>query len=315
MILFIITACSPKADKLVGVNYVDIVQVGDKISLSYYRTNPLKRESRGKPVRTEVNCRKGRSPTALWVWNFRDIYKNKDRFRNTVHRYGVKRIYLQHSGELTPSVIREIEKLGLEVFLLDGGKDIVLNFPLDRLDYLGVRGLQVDIEPYLNWDFNLKREDYVSKYVDFIRRLKSGLGKKYRLSVVIPFWYDSIHYKGKSLTEHVFMYADEVVVMAYRSSLERVLSTASEEIYLSHKYRKPLWIGVELTPQKDEHHHIYRVSRKKLEFVGSYRVKGDMLVFPHDRAILLKSIKCEGIKGFVLHSYRSIKTEELTSVK
>ena len=310
----LLLSCSPRVSKLEGVNYIDIVRVEDKISISYYRDNPLKPSKRVDKKRYRVICSVGSSPIALWVWNHRDIKKDWETFDRVVKEFGIVRVYLQVSSEIDKNFVQALKNRGLEVFLLDGGKEVSLNFSPEYIKELSPDGFQIDIEPYLNWDFKLKQERYLGNYVKLLKALKREL-KPIKLSVVVPFWFDSLTYRGKPLINYVFTYADEVVVMAYRNSLSKAVELVGEEIDLAKRYRKELWLGVELHPQKDEHHNIYRVGRYRLERVGGFKVRGSMLVMPYKEAVRLKFIKCKNVRGFVVHSYSYIKKLKVNSVK
>ncbi len=307
VLLIFAPLCLLAEGKLEGINYIKITQVEDRISISYYKENPLNPKESGErfPGIPVPECKGGSSLWALWVWNYKHIDSEPAKLSRVVKELGIKRIYLQLSDKLTQEKLDRISSLGVEVFLLDGSRDVRPNFPVDFVNSFKVSGFQIDIEPYLKPDFNIRRDAYLEKYVRMIRDLKAGLKGK-RLSVVVPFWYDKLSFKGKSLLEHILPHADEIVVMAYRNDFKEVLKLSAEEVYLAERYGVPLLIGLELHSQKDELHRVYRVGREGLILVGSYKVKGEKLTFSKEKLREIKGLKCKGVHGFVIHSFGAL---------
>lgn len=302
-VLFIlIIGCASKTSKLEGINYIDIVQTGSRISISYYSENPLKGKEEGRIQKIGVRCYRGTPHISLWVWKYEDIEGNWKTFLSVVKRWNVRRVYLQVSDRLSKEHVERLKSLGLEVYLLDGGRDTRINLNKSILESLEASGIQIDVEPYLNPDFNVRRELYIREYVNMLKSLRNDLGNV-KLSVVIPFWFDKYTLAGRPLLDYVFEHADEVVVMAYRSSIEEALRLSREEIELSKRWGKKLYVGFELHRQKDEIHNIYKVEREGLRLVGRYKVRGDRLTLPMEKAKRLKLLSCKGVDGFVLHSF------------
>ncbi len=300
ILLLLIAGCS---QKLRDVNYIDISPSERGLSISYHRENPLKEEE--KPVKLPPpECSEGEGFVALWIWDLRKLERRWKDLVSAVKRLGVKRVYLQLSRRLKREHIEKIKDMGLEVYLLDGGRD-GLNFPVSYVKKFPADGFQIDIEPYQNPDFNLRREWYARKLLEEIRRIKRELGNV-KLSVVVPFWYEKVPVGKRSLIELIFEEADEVVVMAYRNNLSEALKLSGEEIALGKKLGKPVLIGLEINPQRDEKHYVYKVGERFLELVGIYEVKGKRLTFPRDKVVDLKSVACDGVKGFVIHSFEAL---------
>ncbi len=304
--IFFIVACAPKVEeKLKGINYIDITVVENKVGISYYSENPLKEQGKEEKVKeTDIRCSKGEPYVGVWVWNAYGLKRRFDEFREFVRRYKVKRVYLQISKHVDDKLIKDLKNLGLEVFLLDGGREIKLNYPVEQIVKYDIEGFQVDIEPYLNWDFNLKRERYLSDYVKFLKEIRRKLKDK-KFSVVIPFWFDKFRVKDKPLLHYVFKYADEVAVMAYRNNLKDALKLSREEIEYAKRYGKDIFIGLEFHRLKDEYHYVYKVGKYKLIPAGQYVVKGALLTFPKDELSNVINIECNGVKGFIIHSFEA----------
>ncbi len=300
ILLLLITGCS---QKLSGVNYIDISPSDRGLSISYHRENPLGRKER--PVKLPPpECSEGEGFVALWVWDLRRLERRWEDFVSAVRELEVKRVYLQLSRRLKREHIEKIKDLGLEVYLLDGGRD-GLNFPVSYVRSFPADGFQIDIEPYRNPDFNLRREWYARRLLKEIRRIKEELGSV-KLSVVVPFWYEKVPFGSRSLIELIFEEADEVVVMAYRKSLSEALKLSGEEIALGKRLGRPVLVGLEINPQKDEKHYVYRVGERFLEPVGTYEVKGERLTFPKEKVGELRNLVCDGVMGFVIHSFEAL---------
>ncbi len=289
--------------KLEGINFIKITQVEDRLSISYYKDNPLREEGKAvSPVDRSPVCGEGKSHWALWVWNARKLENRWEAFLRTVKDWDIDRVYLQVNEALEQSLLDRIKALGLEVFLLDGSRTYSLNFPPEFLGKFEVDGVQVDIEPYLMPDFNVKKEYYLREYLRVLNELKPAIRGK-RLSVVIPFWFDKLKLGEKPMLEYIFEVADEVVIMAYRDNFEEALNLSKEEIAMGGTYGKPVFIGFELHKQKDEIHRVYRVDRNGLVHIGTYKVRGSKLSISKEKLKSVRNVECKGVSGFVIHSF------------
>ena len=183
-------------------------------------------------------------PTAIWMWNNRLVPGHEGEVVERLTANGIGRVYLQiddDPGRFLPFV-EAANKKGIDVFALDGDPGYVQNpEPLLRRitkvatlapTAAGVTfaGFQVDIEPYLNKDFALRREFYVTGYLELLSRLKKHGGIP--LSVVVPFWFDTIHVGGTTLLQKVVEVADELVVMSYRTNSAELLAVSMTELGL-----------------------------------------------------------------------------------
>ena len=300
ILMVLIAGCS---QKLKDVNYIDIVPSERGLSISYHRENPFREEEKSVKL-PPPECSESEGFVALWIWSVRRLERRWEDLVSAVKSLGVKRVYLQLSRRLKKEHIERIKDLGLEVYLLDGGRD-GLNFPVSYVKNFPADGFQVDIEPYQNPDFNLRRGWYARRLLKEIRRIKREIGSV-KLSVVVPFWYEKVPVGNRSLIELIFEEADEVVVMAYRNNLSEALKLSGEEIALGKKFGKPVLIGLEINPQRDEKHYVYKVGERFLELVGTYEVKGKRLTFPKEKVGELRNLACDGVRGFVIHSFEAL---------
>lgn len=270
-------------------------------------------------------------PSGIWMWDNRPVPGHEAEIVGRLVLNGIGTVYLQiddDPGRFLPFV-EAANKKGIDVFALDGDPGYVRNPEplLRRISAVAAlartssgaafAGFQVDIEPYLNRDFAVRKEYYVSAYLDLLSRLKKQGGIP--LSVVVPFWFDSIHVRGATLLQKVVEVADELVVMSYRTNNVEMLAVSMTELGLAEKLGKPVRLGIELGRIPDERHiELEPVSRpgdirmggmwwKKK---GDYTVPGDRISFKKRKnelsAYMATPIPFRSFGGWVLHSYEEL---------
>jgi hypothetical protein len=270
-------------------------------------------------------------PQGIWMWNNRLVPGHEEEIAGRLVSLGIGRVYLQiddNPGRFLPFV-KAARKKGINVFALDGDPGYVTNPEplLQRISKVAAlahtssgvtfAGFQVDVEPYLNKDFALRKEYYVSAYLKLLSRLKEHGGIP--LSVVVPFWFDSIQVRGTTLLQKVIEVADELVVMSYRTNNAELLAVSMTELGLGEKLGKPVYLGIELGRIPDERHvELETVSgagdiqlagmwwKKK----GEYTVSGDRISFKNRRnelpEYMAAPIPFRSFGGWVLHSYEEL---------
>ncbi len=270
-------------------------------------------------------------PHGIWMWNNRLVPGHEEEVVGHLVSHGIGRVYLQIDDDPGRFLlfVEAAGKKGIEVFALDGDPEYVKNpEPLLRriskvanlarsASGVTFAGFQVDIEPYLNKDFGLRKEYYVSAYLDLLSRLKERGGIP--LSVVVPFWFDSIQVRGATLLQKVIEVADELVVMSYRTNSAELMAVSMTELGLGVKLGKPVRLGIELGRIPDERHvELEAVSapgdiqlagmwwKKK----GDYTVSGDRISFKNRKnelpAYMAAPIPFRSFGGWVLHSYEEL---------
>lgn len=270
-------------------------------------------------------------PHGVWLWNNRLVPGHEADVIKRLLSNGIGRVYLQINddpGRFLPFV-EAAHKKGIDVFALDGDPGYVEKPEalLGRIAKVAklkhsasgaaFAGFQVDIEPYLNKDFALRREYYVSAYLELLSRLKKQGGMP--LSVVVPFWFDSIHFRGTTLLQKVVEIADELVVMSYRTNSAELLDVSMAELGLGEKFGKPVRLGIELGRIPNERHielepasdggdiHLAGMWWKKKR---DYTVSGDRISFKNSTkalpAYMATPIPFRSFGGWVLHSYEEL---------
>lgn len=270
-------------------------------------------------------------PHGIWLWNNRLVPGHEDDVVGRLLSNGIGRVYLQiddNPGRFLPFV-EAAKKKGIDVFALDGDPGYVrkpepLLRRIAKVANLArtssgatFSGFQVDIEPYLNKDFALKRDYYVSAYLELLSRLKKQGGMP--LSVVVPFWFDSIHFRGTTLIQKVIEITDELVVMSYRTNSAELQAISMTELGLGEKIGKPVRLGIELGRISDERHiELESVSGAgDIRLAGmwwknrrDYTVSGDRISFRNRTdelpGYMATPIPFRSFGGWVLHSYEEL---------
>ena len=270
-------------------------------------------------------------PHGVWMWNNRLVSGHEEEVVGNLVSHGIGRVYLQIDDDPGRflNFVEAASKMGIEVFALDGDPEYVKNPEplLRRISKVATlarsasgvtfAGFQVDIEPYLNKDFSLRKEYYVAAYLELLSRMKKQEGLP--LSVVVPFWFDSIQVRGATLLQKVIEVADELVVMSYRTNSTELMAVSKSELGLGVKLGKPVRLGIELGRIPDERHvelvafsgpSDIRLAGKWWKKKGDYTVSGDRISFKNRRnelpAYMAAHIPFRSFGGWVLHSYEEL---------
>ena len=267
-------------------------------------------------------------PLSVWAWSPNDIDLE------LLKKHHIQRVYLQ-IGQAFEKVAKELHQNGITVFGLDGDPHDIfdarrLQKSIERIAALNlhekiVSGFEIDVEPHILKSFNLQKEDHIEKFMRLILTLSQDLHHHgLEFSVVTPFWYDTLKWKGKPLIDSIIDTADETVLMSYRSSAKEVIHISEYELLYASLKHKDLRIGVELMPIDNEEHHLYKLGQSKpciasqkvqqacreMSLIQHYSVKGSDLSFYQQNSRLQKlfetPIKYPAFKGFVLHQMRAL---------
>lgn len=269
----------------------------------------------------------------IWIWR-RDLILGRE---NTVLQrlaaQGVKRVYLQvgDDPEVFAPFLAQAALAGVEVYALDGSPGY-LTAPEELLERIRrvenynktnpqarYAGFQTDIEPYLNKDFAKRKSYYASAYTELLDQIKRDFTLP--LSVVVPFWFDTVYAGPKSLIQRIVESADEVVLMSYRTDRRRVEEISRSTLSLGEQLGKPVWLGIELGQIADEEHHefdrcaVASAGAVKLGSswwcsAGNYLVPGSRISFKSKMeelpSFMQASLPFQSFHGWVLHSYEEL---------
>ena len=259
-------------DRLAQARYVEVTYISHRPpEIRYLETLPVKaphpRGGRSCEPRGHVEQPWIR---ATWYWKTRHLLlqaRARKRLLRSMRRLGLDQLNLEVTeplGDLSV-LVRELETRGIRVVALSGAPgDIdhprrveatitsVLHFNRDHAR--GFSGLQFDIEPYALPGFaRHKRRDYL-RYARLVREIRARIGGAIPWSMVVPFWFDQVPWKGQSLLTFVQRQADAVVIMAYRSRYPKVLALARPGLCEGQRLGKPVYLGIETAPLPDQDH-------------------------------------------------------------
>ncbi|TWJ32970.1 hypothetical protein [Geobacter argillaceus] len=271
----------------------------------------------------------------IWLWDRRKIIDSGKEVINELVSRDINRVYIQihdHPGELIPFLLAA-GQAGIAVYALDGSPSYV-NAPEKLLQRLGAvlahnrahpeapfAGFQIDVEPYLLKDFNLKRDIYAARFTTLISSLRKHAAGALPVSVVIPLWFDQVPAGDRSLAQRTVAEADEVVVMAYRTTLDAIVNSAVTTLAWGERLGKPVLLGIELSRLPDEEHRVLEKSHQggtgtvllggtRWRERQSYRVYGGNLSFAGKQhelgAILEHPPPFSSFAGWVLHDYEAL---------
>ncbi|MDR3594657.1 hypothetical protein [Clostridium sp.] len=219
---------------------------------------------------------------STWLWDTSQIVKSPDEILNFLSTNNVKILYLQIDYNLNPdayrSFIKKASMKNISVHALDGSSDWVSDSGTNKqkifFDWLTkfqntssanekFNGVHLDVEPYLNPDYNINMNKTLESYQAFL--LNSLSNSNYlglSLSIDIPFWFDGVNYNTKygtgSLADWIMKNTKNAVIMVYRDNAagdNGIINLASKELALGKLYNADVSIAVE-TQKSDEGNYV-----------------------------------------------------------
>ncbi len=276
--------------------------------------------------RKKESLEKGGVKLSLWAWQ--PLKVDAKELANA----GIKRLYLQVGKGFSQAVEHlEIIKNPPEIYALDGSpEDINHSMELikkfSKLPLNKLKGIQLDVEPYLLPNFLKNPQEIWKQYLYMLKNISSWCKSKgLRFSLVIPFWLDSVKYNKRSLLPQVLKLADEAVLMSYRSDTKSFIKISIDALRWGEVLKKPVALGIELTPIATQEHTVYSVGPKQpcifensyhdgcqtLKKLRSYKVLGSKItLFNNPKAlknILNLKLPFNSFDGFALHDYSMLK--------
>ena len=340
-------------------DYLDIAYINGKFAYLVYQTpeslyssiNPALNAS---PIIATIATRPSTATkTAVWLWEYNKVIGHEDTTLEKLTKSGISKIYLQIDRDnlesLRPFVSKAISKK-IEVFALDGKPADIDDFSdliqdveaIEKFNSVDKNviftGFQADVEPYIKPDFNLNPKYYAYRYITLINKLKMSMGDKLKLSVAIPFWYDTVIIDGVPFSNRVIDNVDEVAIMSYRTQYSEILASAANELEYAKTANKPVYLGIETTHIDDEKHFVIEANtaahylehtisgktvlsvepEKGLPVYKIYYVKADMITFEKRKSDVAKILKQQpdisSFAGYAIHSYESYIRDSLFPV-
>lgn len=352
LILFILTACAsvqyreqsriPLDIELFNQSdYIDIVYENNKFSYVSY----LKKDHNNLGI--SLKC-PDETPifeikNGVWIWNL-DKIQNIQQFFDYLTSLKIKRVYVQIEDNIEKfnDFLKLGNKFNIEIFALDGSASYV-NTPeilykrvrevieFNKKNPYKFKGFQVDVEPYLLKDFNIKKTEYIEKYLNMLQHLRNLSEDQILINVVIPFWFDQIQHAEKSVLFYIFEFADEVTVMSYRTNLEEILQISEDELCVGAIIHKPVYLGLEINYLPDEQHYVitkdnlknFLIKQNNDVYINEstvkqiphrfYFVNSDKITFYKDKKKALEILKItpmrKSFSGWIIHSYEALEHE------
>jgi hypothetical protein len=217
---------------------------------------------------------------ATWIWQSEIIGKEKQEILEFCQQNQINLIYLRidmnKPYEYYRPFIREASEQGIEVHAVAGHPAWALasnqkrmmkivrwvkQYNLEAARTERIRGIQLDIEPYLvpQWDTERKRviREWQANVQAFIAEAKRAADLE--VSAAIAFWLDDIATPDQPdlpLSHWMISQFDTVSIMAYRDTLNGdngILSLVEEEMKEADELGRRVLIAVNLKKLSDEH--------------------------------------------------------------
>jgi len=322
---------------------IDFVYEDGMFSYVSYLTKENLREEQKK-----VSCPDHTGETSpyligVWMWDYRKVAGREEEIVERLKKENMRRVYLQLGDDLEALVtfVHKAKAASIEVFGLDGTPEYINDYhrlidDIERIRNFNRKhkefpfdGFQVDVEPYLKKDFNLKKAYYVQKYVQMAYALKAYVGDEFRLSFALPFWFDTLNSGEKPLSHKVIDIADEVVIMSYRTDYDAIAESAYSELCYASSVGKQLFLGIEITRLPNEEHFVIKKTvlrdflsddgtmlvlkkdiRDTVPLTRRYEVKAEKLTFHKKRGqwkgVIQRVPPFRSFKGYIIHSYEGL---------
>ncbi|GKU26495.1 hypothetical protein [Clostridium folliculivorans] len=223
-------------------------------------------------VKTPVVTQTTSTQNSTWLWDTQQIVSNSDTILNFAATNNVKNIYLQVNYSLKldyyKNFIRKAAAKSISVQALHGAPDWasdngaykqqqlfdwLTKYQSSALINEKFNGVHLDVEPYLNTQYNQNMNGVIVNYQGLLLDAVSktnALGIK--LAVDVPFWFDGVTYNTKygtgNLAEWIIKNVKNVVIMAYRDTAagtNGIISVVSKELRLGKLYGTKVTVGVE----------------------------------------------------------------------
>ena len=224
---------------------------------------------------------------AVWWWNDEFNETETTTYLNFLKENNVNQIYYCSSkfNNETEEFILKANNLNISVFWLDGNykwlhsstEEEKLHNKISKYQEYNTQhpnakfaGIHLDIEPHqsknsdnanpesqlpdsLNFKTDIGRQNLISSLITLAHNLKTTY-TNINFSYDIPFWlHDEITFNNKKLPayKHLINIADNVVVMSYRDSAEKIYDVAKEELTYAESVNKTITLSVECGTEED----------------------------------------------------------------
>lgn len=197
------------------------------------------------------------SQYGIFSWSHTEVVKNKEQMINDLVEYEIDRIYQSFSSRLTDeqieSFVSDVTSKNINVYSLIGtpewsldpaGKEMIEE--LNRVERINrnlsknqqIKGLIVDVEPYVMDSFNWEDKSVQTSYISSIKQLYQATEQKnLELIVVVPYFFETKGY-ADAINVIVSEAATEIAVMNYYRDQE--IKHVEYEAIIAKKVNKPI---------------------------------------------------------------------------
>lgn len=209
---------------------------------------------------------------STWLWDTSQIVKSSDKIIDFLSSNNVKILFLQIDYDLNPDSYRSfIEKAfvkNIKVYALEGDPDWLSYNGVEKQEFFfnwlekfqnsssineKFKGVNLDIEPYLNSDYNNNMNVVLENYQNSLTNaLSNSNSLELPLSVDIPFWFDGVKYNNKygsgELDDWIIKNIKNILVMVYRDNAfgeNGIINLVSNELALGKQYNTVVTVAVE----------------------------------------------------------------------
>ncbi|WP_047983396.1 hypothetical protein [Ornithinibacillus californiensis] len=185
-------------------------------------------------VRLFIETNQEQSKRAIFSWSSEEVINNRTQLLNDLNNYNFDRVFQSFSSDLTNEevslFVEDITNQNIDVYGLSGTPEWALDPTgkgmLEQLDQIvevnhllpedqQIKGLVIDVEPYLLDDFNWEDQSVQQSYISGIKQLYQAAEREgLELLVVVPYFYDTKGYQEVVRTI-IREASSEVVVMNY----------------------------------------------------------------------------------------------------
>ncbi|OIQ90438.1 hypothetical protein GALL_276720 [mine drainage metagenome] len=232
-----------------------------------------------KKTSGQVNHSKPLSRSA-WFWSPDLWIDTPEKIFDVTSKFGINRIYISiltlhgevsHATELH-KFIQSAHFHGVQVWAVLGDPRAIMNegvsaflsataaytaFNNEAIPTGRLKGLQLDIEPYLIPGYLQNPEAWLSRYADVINNIHRT-APALQIDIVVPFWFDPDTPQVASMLGNVTDSINRITVMDYRTDPAQIMHFATPFLNWGMHNRKAIDIALETLPMVQEDRRHYR---------------------------------------------------------
>jgi hypothetical protein len=244
------------------------------------------------------------------IYLYADAYADENLLVNQPQLYA-QLIDLLHREGLKVHALLGSWHLHTERYILPENRGKALKMVQRVLDYnqqapssARFDGINLDIEPHVLDDWSSRRVQYLQMFLSVSEAwmaLKRRMNQTLKIGPAIAFWLDGIIVthagQTKPASEHLQDIYDHVVLMDYRDHAhgpDGILSHAMDELAYGRRIGKPVWLGIETSPNEIRKISFDHLSPKQME---------------NELSLVRQAlINEQAFAGFVIHHYGSYRS-------